>query len=101
MQMVAHANRISCDEFPIVPGRAGILDGCGKSEGARGIKYVFIRSKEFRRLFAVFCHYMVSPSLQCGGRPGRISVADDGVVRGRSDGDGLLSEPVEEQASCF
>src|SRR5450759_664671 len=40
----------------------------------------------------------VSPSLQCGGRPGRISVADDGVVRGRSDGDGLLSEPVEEQA---
>jgi len=43
----------------------------------------------------------VSPSLQCGGRPGRISVADDGVVRGRSDGDGLLSEPVEEQASCF
>ena len=43
----------------------------------------------------------VSPSLQFDGRPSKFSVADDVVVRGRSDGDGLLSEPVKEQASCF
>src|ERR1039458_9490680 len=43
----------------------------------------------------------VSPSLQCDGRPSRFNIADDVVVCSRSDGDGLLSEPVEEQASCF
>jgi hypothetical protein len=40
--------------------------------------------------------YRVSPSLQCDGRAGRMSVADDVVVFGRSDGDGFLSERVEE-----
>ena len=48
-----------------------------------------------------YSRYRVSASLQFGGRVARLSVSDDSVVRGRSDGDGLVSEPVEEQASCF
>ena len=48
----------------------------------------------------LYCAYQVYPSLQCGRRPGQI-VANNCVIRGRSNGDGLLSEPVEEQASCF
>jgi hypothetical protein len=43
----------------------------------------------------------VSASLQLGWRVARLNVADYGVVRGRSNGDGLASKPMEEQTSCF
>src|SRR5689334_18227892 len=43
----------------------------------------------------------VSASLQLGWRMAILSVVDDGVVSGRSDGDCLASKPMEEQASCF
>jgi len=43
----------------------------------------------------------VSASLQLGWRMARLSVADDGVVSGRSNGGCLASKPMEEQASCF
>jgi hypothetical protein len=43
----------------------------------------------------------VSASLQLGWRVARLNVADDGVVRGRSNGDCLASKPMEEQTSCF
>jgi hypothetical protein len=43
----------------------------------------------------------VSASLQLGWRVARLNVADDGVVRGRSNGDCLTSKPMEEQTSCF
>jgi hypothetical protein len=41
----------------------------------------------------------VSASLQLGWRVARLNVADDGVVRGRSNGDCLASKPMEEQTS--
>ena len=43
----------------------------------------------------------VSASLQLGWRMAILSVVDDGIVSGRSDGDCLASKPMEEQASCF
>ena len=43
----------------------------------------------------------VSTSLQLGWRMAILSVVDDGIVSGRSDGDCLASKPMEEQASCF
>src|SRR5271157_52540 len=89
---------------------SGVLHPPRLSPGPTGVKRIpyypyLLRGLAIERPNQVWCaditYNRVSASLQFGGRVARLSVSDDGVVRGRSDGDGLVSEPVEEQASCF